>query len=99
VIVGAGPTGLTLAAQLGSFGVPFRIVDRAPTAVHDSRALAVQARTLEILQSFGLGEALVARGNPSARDRDLNAASGRPSCGTCAEHGCFDCICPASSAP
>ena len=67
LIVGAGPTGLTLAAQLSSFGVRFRIVDRAPTAAHESRALAVQARTLEILQSLGLGEALVARGNPSAR--------------------------------
>jgi len=67
LIVGAGPTGLTLAAQLSSFGVRFRIVDRAPTAAHESRALAVQARTLEILQTFGLGEALVGRGNPSAR--------------------------------
>jgi 2-polyprenyl-6-methoxyphenol hydroxylase-like FAD-dependent oxidoreductase len=67
LIVGAGPTGLTLAAQLSSFGVRFRIVDQAPTAAHESRALAVQARTLEILQSLGLGEALVARGNPSAR--------------------------------
>src|SRR6185312_2812634 len=61
------PTGLTLAAQLKSFGVRFRIVDRAPDQAHESRALAVQARTLEVLQSLGLGEALVARGNPSAR--------------------------------
>jgi 2-polyprenyl-6-methoxyphenol hydroxylase-like FAD-dependent oxidoreductase len=67
LIVGAGPTGLTLAAQLKSFGVRFRIVDRTPAQAHESRALAVQARTLEILQSLGLGEALVARGNPSAR--------------------------------
>src|SRR4030095_5057620 len=67
LIVGAGPTGLTLAAQLGSFGVRFRIVDRAPTAAHESRALAVQARRLYMLQSCGLGEALVARGNASAR--------------------------------
>jgi 2-polyprenyl-6-methoxyphenol hydroxylase-like FAD-dependent oxidoreductase len=67
LIVGAGPTGLTLAAQLRSFGVKFRIVDRTPDRAHESRALAVQARTLEILQSLGLGEALVARGNPSAR--------------------------------
>ncbi len=67
LIVGAGPTGLTLAAQLKSFGVKFRIVDRTLEQAHESRALAVQARTLEILQSLGLGEALVARGNPSAR--------------------------------
>jgi 2-polyprenyl-6-methoxyphenol hydroxylase-like FAD-dependent oxidoreductase len=67
LIVGAGPTGLTLAAQLQTFDVRFRVVDRTPERAHESRALAVQARTLEILQSLGLGEAMVARGNPSAR--------------------------------
>jgi len=67
LIVGAGPTGLTLGAQLKTFGVGFRLIDRTPERVHESRALAVQARTLEILQSLGLGETLVARGNPSAR--------------------------------
>jgi 2-polyprenyl-6-methoxyphenol hydroxylase-like FAD-dependent oxidoreductase len=66
LIVGAGPTGLTLAAQLQAFGVEFRIIDRSPEAAHESRALAVQARTLEILQSLKLGESLASRGNPSA---------------------------------
>ncbi|HSL69029.1 MAG TPA: FAD-dependent monooxygenase [Longimicrobiales bacterium] len=69
LIVGAGPTGLALAAQLQSFGVRFRIIDRAVDRARESRALAVQARTLELLQSVGLGDALVARGNPSARVR------------------------------
>src|SRR5262245_15421123 len=67
LIVGAGPTGLTLAVQLQTFGVRFRLIDRAPDRVHESRALAVQARTLELLESIGLAEPLVARGNPSAR--------------------------------
>ncbi|HEU5074574.1 MAG TPA: FAD-dependent monooxygenase [Polyangiaceae bacterium] len=67
LIVGAGPTGLTLAAQLRWFGVPFRIIDRSLDRAHESRALAVQARTLEILDSLNLGDALVARGNTSAR--------------------------------
>jgi 2-polyprenyl-6-methoxyphenol hydroxylase-like FAD-dependent oxidoreductase len=67
LIVGAGPTGLALAAQLRSFGVGFRIVDRSLDRARESRALAVQARTLEVLQSVGLADALVARGNPSAR--------------------------------
>lgn len=67
LIVGAGPTGLALAAQLRSFGTRFRIVDRSLDRARESRALAVQARTLEILQSVGLADALVARGNPSAR--------------------------------
>ena len=65
LIVGAGPTGLTLAASLSAFHVRFRLVDRAPDRAHESRALAVQARTLEILQALNLGEALLARGNPS----------------------------------
>ena len=66
VIVGAGPTGLSLGAVLGSFGVRARIIDRALDRAHESRALGVQARTLELLQSLGLGDALVARGNSSA---------------------------------
>jgi 2-polyprenyl-6-methoxyphenol hydroxylase-like FAD-dependent oxidoreductase len=67
LVVGAGPTGLTLAAGLTRFGVPIRVIDRALDRVLESRALGVQARTLEVLQSLGLGEAIVRRGNPSAR--------------------------------
>ena len=37
VIVGAGPTGLTLAGQLQALGASFRIVDRQPDRVHESR--------------------------------------------------------------
>ena len=66
LIVGAGPTGLTLAAQLRTFGVRFRVIDRALDRAHESRALAVQARSVEILQNLGLGDALVGRGNTSA---------------------------------
>jgi 2-polyprenyl-6-methoxyphenol hydroxylase-like FAD-dependent oxidoreductase len=67
LIVGAGPTGLTLAAGLARFGVQFRVIDRAMDRVHESRALGVQARSLEVLQTLGLGEVLVRRGNASAR--------------------------------
>jgi 2-polyprenyl-6-methoxyphenol hydroxylase-like FAD-dependent oxidoreductase len=67
LVVGAGPTGLALAAQLSSFGVRFRIVDRSLDRAHESRAVAVQARTLELLQPYELADALVARGNASAR--------------------------------
>ncbi|HEX8904777.1 MAG TPA: FAD-dependent monooxygenase [Longimicrobiaceae bacterium] len=69
LIVGAGPTGLMLAAQLERFGARFRIVDRAADRAHESRALAVQARTLELLDALGLADALVERGNPGARLR------------------------------
>ena len=41
LVVGAGPTGLILAAQLQRYGVSFRIIDRALDRAHESRALAV----------------------------------------------------------
>jgi 2-polyprenyl-6-methoxyphenol hydroxylase-like FAD-dependent oxidoreductase len=67
LVVGAGPTGLALAAQLRRFGTRFRIIDRSLDGAHESRALAVQARTLEILDSIGLADQLVSRGNRSAK--------------------------------
>jgi 2-polyprenyl-6-methoxyphenol hydroxylase-like FAD-dependent oxidoreductase len=67
LVVGAGPTGLTLAAQLLSFGASFRIVDRQLDRVHESRALAVQPRTLEVLTGLGVADAMVERGNPAVR--------------------------------
>ncbi|HEX8691228.1 MAG TPA: FAD-dependent monooxygenase [Longimicrobium sp.] len=69
LVVGAGPTGLALAAQLRRFGARFRIVDRVTDRTNESRALAVQARTLELLQSLGLGDTLAARGTPGSRAR------------------------------
>ena len=67
LVVGAGPTGLALACQLARFGVRFRIVDKRADRVRESRALAVQARTLEVLQSVGLGEVLTRRGRTTTR--------------------------------
>src|SRR5690606_1395202 len=67
LVVGAGPTGLTLACQLARFGVRFRIIDKQPDRAHESRALGVQARSLEVLQALGLGEALARRGRTSTR--------------------------------
>jgi 2-polyprenyl-6-methoxyphenol hydroxylase-like FAD-dependent oxidoreductase len=63
VVVGTGPTGLTLAAQLQAFGATVRIVDRQPDRVHESRALAVQPRTLEVLRGLGVTQELLAHGN------------------------------------
>ena len=65
LIVGAGPTGLTLARELHSLGVATHIIDKAPDAVHESRALAIQARTLEVLARNRLADDLVAAGNPA----------------------------------
>lgn len=62
LIVGAGPTGLTLALRLARHGVPFRIVDQASGPGLASRAMALQARTLEFYGQLGLADAVVARG-------------------------------------
>src|SRR5262249_57542184 len=67
--VGAGPTGLTLAANVHALGASVRIVDRNLDRAHESRALAVQPRTLELLDSLGMAEALVGRGRTSVRLR------------------------------
>jgi 2-polyprenyl-6-methoxyphenol hydroxylase-like FAD-dependent oxidoreductase len=67
LVVGAGPTGLTLAAQLHALGAGVRIVDRQLDRVHESRALAVQPRTLEVLRGLGIAQTLVERGNDAAR--------------------------------
>jgi 2-polyprenyl-6-methoxyphenol hydroxylase-like FAD-dependent oxidoreductase len=67
LVVGAGPTGLALASQLARWGVRFRIIDKRPDRAQESRALAVQPRSLELLQSIGLGERLAARGRTTTR--------------------------------
>jgi len=54
LIVGAGPTGLMLANQLGRRGVRAMIVDRHAGPSHETRALGVQARTLEIYSRLGI---------------------------------------------
>jgi 2-polyprenyl-6-methoxyphenol hydroxylase-like FAD-dependent oxidoreductase len=69
LVVGAGPTGLALAAALAAHGVSLRIVDASSGPAHESRALAMQPRTLEVLRPFGVTEELVARGNPAAQLR------------------------------
>ncbi len=66
LIVGAGPTGLVLALWLNRFGVRVRIIDKLAASGTTSRALAVQARTLEYYQQMGLAAAVVDRGHKVA---------------------------------
>jgi 2-polyprenyl-6-methoxyphenol hydroxylase-like FAD-dependent oxidoreductase len=56
LIVGAGPTGLMLANQLARRGVRVMIVDRHPGPSLQTRALGVQARTLEIYARLGIAD-------------------------------------------
>jgi 2-polyprenyl-6-methoxyphenol hydroxylase-like FAD-dependent oxidoreductase len=62
LIVGAGPTGLVLALWLTKLGVSVRIIDRTAEPGTTSRALAVQARTLEFYRQVGIADALIAGG-------------------------------------
>jgi 2-polyprenyl-6-methoxyphenol hydroxylase-like FAD-dependent oxidoreductase len=62
LIVGAGPTGLVLAVWLTRLGVRVRILDKTAEAGTTSRALAVQARTLELYNQIGIADAVVERG-------------------------------------
>ncbi len=70
-IVGAGPTGLMLACQLARFGVGFVVIDANPGITEFSKALAVQARTLEIYEQMGIAAAAVARGAVARKARML----------------------------
>ena len=62
LIVGAGPTGLLLALWLARVGVRLRIIDKTAEPGTTSRALAVQARTLEFYNQLGFADAVVAAG-------------------------------------
>jgi 2-polyprenyl-6-methoxyphenol hydroxylase-like FAD-dependent oxidoreductase len=59
LIVGAGPTGLVLALWLTKFGAKVRIVDKTDAPGTTSRALAIQARTLELYRQLDLGGTVV----------------------------------------
>ncbi|HEY8206679.1 MAG TPA: FAD-dependent oxidoreductase [Myxococcaceae bacterium] len=62
LITGAGPTGLVLAYWLARRGVRVRLIDKTAEAGTTSRAVAVQARTLELYRQLGLAAAVVEQG-------------------------------------
>ena len=62
VIIGAGPTGLSLAAQLHRYDIDFIILDKNKATTTFSKALLVHAHTLEILQELDLAEEAIEKG-------------------------------------
>lgn len=64
-MVGAGPTGLSLALQVVAHGAAVRVVDRRTGAFRPSRALLVHPRTLEVLRPLGVTDELLARADTS----------------------------------
>jgi 2-polyprenyl-6-methoxyphenol hydroxylase-like FAD-dependent oxidoreductase len=65
LVVGAGPTGLTLACDLARRGVPVRIIDRMPEFPTGSRGKALQPRSLEVFDDLGVIDEILASGNPN----------------------------------
>lgn len=63
LIVGAGPVGLTMAAELARYGVAVRIVDKSAERTDKSKALVLWSRTLELLERAGCSEQFVAAGH------------------------------------
>ncbi|MET9564948.1 FAD-dependent monooxygenase [Streptomyces tauricus] len=70
IVVGAGPTGLLLAGDLASAGIPVTLVERRPHGISNlSRAFVLHARTLEQLDARGLADELEAKGRTLDRLR------------------------------
>jgi len=62
LVVGAGPTGLVLGAELLARGIRTRIIDQGDGVTLQARAIGVHARTLEVLDMMGLAERFIQRG-------------------------------------
>ncbi|MCH9624936.1 MAG: 12-dehydrotetracycline 5-monooxygenase/anhydrotetracycline 6-monooxygenase [Chlamydiales bacterium] len=77
LIVGSGPTGLMLAAELARYGIQCRLIDKAGAPTKLSKALVIQPRTLEIFQHLGIVERFLDRGlklhaaNPMSQKKRL----------------------------
>ncbi|WP_323118497.1 FAD-dependent monooxygenase [Burkholderia alba] len=63
LIVGAGPTGLAAAMSVARARLPVRIVDQAPQPARYSRAIGIQARTLELLEQHRIVEPFLSLGH------------------------------------
>jgi len=77
LIIGAGPTGLSLACQLIRYGISFIILDKKEGVTSYSKALGVHARTLEIYEQLGIAEKAVTQGMVAGKVRMLAGAKVR----------------------
>jgi 2-polyprenyl-6-methoxyphenol hydroxylase-like FAD-dependent oxidoreductase len=62
LVVGAGPVGLTMAAELARYGIAVRIVDKAAQRTDKSKALVVWSRTLELMDRMACTQAFISAG-------------------------------------
>jgi phenol 2-monooxygenase (NADPH) len=87
LIVGSGPAGTLLAAQLSSFaGITTRLVERRECALQLGQADGVACRTVEMFEAFGLGQKMMREAywvnetafwRPSPQDRSQIVRTGR----------------------
>src|ERR1700738_4718692 len=63
LIAGAGPTGLAAAMSLSRAGIPVRLIDKAHEPLPWSRAIGIQARTLELFEQHRLVEPFLELGH------------------------------------
>lgn len=76
LVAGGGPSGLMMALELAERGIRCRIVDKLPERSDKSRALVVQARTMELFQRHGFAAELLERGRKTV---EISAfVKGRP---------------------
>lgn len=73
IIVGAGPTGLSLACQLTRYGIDFVVIEKKEGVTPYSKALGVHARTLEIYEQLGLAQKAVEQGTVAGKIRLLES--------------------------
>src|SRR6516225_8749650 len=79
LVVGAGPTGLLLASELHRRRVECRVIDAHPAPLHWDRATVVHPRSLEVFESLGILEPLLAAGVKQRMARLRQAGwQGRP---------------------
>ncbi|MBW7457070.1 FAD-dependent monooxygenase, partial [Paenibacillus sepulcri] len=62
LIVGAGPTGLTLACDLARRGISHRLIERSESYSTASRAKTIQPRALEVADDLGIAKSILIKG-------------------------------------
>ena len=78
LIVGAGPVGLGLAAELGSRGIRCMVVERGDGTISHPRANTVNSRTMEYCRRWGIAEAVRQAGTPPEFPSDIVYLSSLP---------------------
>lgn len=62
LVVGAGPVGLTMAAELARFGLSVRIIDKSAARTDKSKAIVIWSRSMELIDRMGCGESFLSAG-------------------------------------